>query len=265
MSRMKAVTQISEIVRQVAPDLQFVAAYNADDSQLSGSMQLYQKRCFVYVLTVQFSDREVCIYVGETQYQYARFLHQRSNFAFDRVYLYECEEGVLQACESAVIRRLRPLFNRNNNPLQIRYRRILNIDYDTYHDHETIKSYIEKWDEYCAVGVYGFALPPAIYRVLQTQAQEHGVTVSEELTELLEALFALVIERETRVAAPERSQTNLVRACAFAEKHGKSVEQIKQYLQQADRLAGVKIGRDWVIVDDEKLPEDRRKKSVTIK
>lgn len=265
MSRTKTVTQISEIVKQAAPELRFVAAYNADDSQLSGSMQLYQKRCFVYLLTVQLADREVCIYVGETRYQYARFLCHKGSFAFDRVYLYECEEEALQACEAAVIRRLQPLFNRHNNPMHVRYNRILDIDYDAYHDHDSILRYLEKWDEYCTAGVYGFALPPAIYRVIRAQAQGHGVTVSEELTEILEALFASEIRPEAQVAAPENRRTNLIQTCAFAEKHGKSIEQVKQYLHQGDRLAGVKIGRDWVVVDDEKLPVDRRKKSTAIK
>jgi hypothetical protein len=48
----------------------------------------------------------------------------------------------------------------------------------------------------------------------------------------------------------------------FAAIHGRSQEQIKQYLHQNGRLAGRRFGRDWVIVDDEKLPQDRRKREV---
>lgn len=260
MSKMKTVTQISKIVTQVAPKLRFVAVYNAKDPQLSGSMQLYQKRCFVYLLSVQLEDKEVCIYAGETRYQYARFLQHKNNFAFDRLYLYECDEEALQLCEIAVIRRFQPLFNRQNNPMYIRYNRILNIDYETSHDRESIVNYLEQWENYYNLGVYGFALPPAIYRVLRREAEGHNITISEELTSVLEALFIDEVALEAKVKTTETGKTNLIKTRAYADKHRKSVEQVKQYLHQGDRLSGTKVGRDWIIIDDEQFPVDRRKK-----
>ena len=260
MSRTKTVTKITEIVTQVAPELQFVAAYNIDDPQLAGSMKLYQNRCFIYVLTLQIEDRERCVYVGETSAQYARFLQHRANFAFDRMYIYECEESMLRVCEAAVIRRLTPLFNKSNNPMYYRYNRVLGIDEKKSNDRNEVVSCLKTWDEYCNAGLYGFALPPALYRVLKTEARMHGVTVSEELTIILEALYTENITDELKAITPEEGRTNLVTTVEYGEIYGKSQEQIKQYLHQEGRLAGKKIGGSWVIIDDEKFPEDRRKK-----
>ena len=87
-------------------------------------------------------------------------------------------------------------------------------------------------------------------------------TVSEELTSILEALFAEDIPAELEERTSEGGRTNLVTTMEYAMIHGKSQEQIKQYLHQSGRLTGRKFGRDWVIVDDEKLPQDRRKREV---
>ena len=122
--------------------------------------------------------------------------------------------------------------------------------------------YLELWDDYCATGLYGFALPPAIYRLIKAEATDHKATVSEELTSILEALFAEDIPAELEERTPEEGRTNLVTTMEYAMIHGKSQEQIKQYLHQSGRLTGRKFGRDWVIVDDEKLPQDRRKREV---
>lgn len=262
MSRSKTVTKITEVINQVAPELQFVAAYNADDPQLAGSIKLYQKRCFIYVLTLQLSDREACIYVGKTGFQYARFLQHRGTFAFDRIYLYECEEGTLQTCETAVIRRLVPLFNKAKNPLYFHYERVLNIDENKSNEREMIIRYLNLWDEYCNFGLYGFALPPAIYRLLNAEARMHKKTVSEELTSILEAIFAEDIAEEVKKKTTKEARTNLVTTGEYGKIHGKSSEQIKQYLHQEGRLTAKKHGRDWVIIDDERFPEDRRKKTV---
>ena len=262
MGKSKTVTKITEVITQAAPELQFVAAYNADDPQLTGSMKLYGNRSFVYVLTLQLRHREACIYVGETSAQYGRFLQHRMNYVFDRVYLYECKPKVLRMCEAAVIRRLMPLFNKNHNPLYFRYNRVLGIDDNLTNDREAVVRYLELWDDYCATGLYGFALPPAIYRLIKAEATDHKVTVSEELTSILEALFAEDIPAELEERTPEEGRTNLVTTMEYAMIHGKSQEQIKQYLHQSGRLTGRKFGRDWVIVDDEKLPQDRRKREV---
>ena len=94
------------------------------------------------------------------------------------------------------------------------------------------------------------------------EATSHQATVSEELTSILEALFAEDIPTELEERTPEEGRTNLVTTMEFAAIHGRSQEQIKQYLHQNGRLAGRRFGRDWVIVDDEKLPQDRRKREV---
>ncbi len=258
----KSVTKISEAVVQATPNLQFVAAYNADDPQLTGSMKLYGNRCFVYVLTLKLQHREACIYVGETQAQYARFLQHRSNFAFDRVYLYECEPQHLRTSETAVIRCLKPLFNKNDNPLFYQYRRVLDIDDTRANDRATVVRYLEMWEQYCASGLYGFALPPVLFSLLKNEAAVHGTTVSEELTNILEAIFAEDIAPAMKEKTLRFAKSNLLKTAEFGRIHGRSQEQIKQYLHHGGRIAGIKIGRDWVIVDDEKLPEDRRKKEV---
>jgi len=260
MSRSKTVTKITEVITQVAPELQFVAAYNADDPQLAGSIKLYQKRCFIYVLTLQLNDREACIYVGKTGFQYARFLQHRGTFAFDRIYLYECEESVLSLCEAAVIRRLTPLFNKAKNPLSCRYRLVLNLDESKSGDRNAVVNYLTLWEQYCNFGLYGFALPPAIYRLLKAEALIHKKTVSEEMMAILEEAFAEDIAKEVKKKITKRGKTNLVTTEEYAKNHGKSCEQIKQYLHQEGRLTAKKCGRDWVIIDDEKFPEDRRKK-----
>lgn len=94
------------------------------------------------------------------------------------------------------------------------------------------------------------------------EATSHQATVSEELTSILEALFAEDIPAELEERTPEEGRTNLVTTMEYAMIHGKSQEQIKQYLHQSGRRTGRKFGRDWVIVDDEKLPQDRRKREV---
>ena len=51
-------------------------------------------------------------------------------------------------------------------------------------------------------------------------------------------------------------ETNLTTTKNYALQHGKSQEQIKQYLHQNGRIAGaLKIGRDWVIPQDTRFPE----------
>lgn len=264
MSKSKQVTKITEIVTQAAPELQFVAAYNTDDRQLNGSMKLYQKRSFVYVLTLHFKGEEAVVYVGETHFQYARLLQHQMTFCFDRMYLYECEESALRVCEEAVIRRLTPLFNKSQNPLSARYNRVLDIDNVRTNDREEVIRCLEKWDEYCDAGLFGFALPSVLFRLLKAEATAHKKTVSEELTEILESFFADDIAGEVKKKACDEEKTNLLTTSEFGEKYGKSQEQVKQYLQQEGRVAGTKIGRDWVMIDDEKYPADRRKKDTII-
>ena len=43
--------------------------------------------------------------------------------------------------------------------------------------------------------------------------------------------------------------------------HGRSREQIKQYLNQGNRVLGTaKVGRDWVLLNNAKFPIDMRRK-----
>lgn len=263
MSRTKQVTQLTEQIIKVAPELQFVAAYNADDPQLQASMRMYEKRCFVYVLMLQLERREACIYVGKTQFQYARLLQHKTKFAFDRIYLYECEKEALKRCEASVIRLLKPLFNQLHNPMCVRYNRVLDLDPEDSNDKEKIKNYFDLWDQYCKSGLYGFALPPEIYSVLEREAETHDNTISEELTFILEAFFSEEIADELK-KQKEIKRTNLITTIEYGELYGKSQEQIKQYLQQEGRLSGQKIGRDWVVIDSDKFPEDKRKRSTNL-
>ena len=81
-------------------------------------------------------------------------------------------------------------------------------------------------------------------------------------TKIQKAIFAEDIPAELEEKTLEDGKSNLVTTMEYAMIHGKSQEQIKQYLHQSGRLTGRKFGRDWVIVDDEKLPQDRRKREV---
>jgi hypothetical protein len=122
-------------------------------------------------------------------------------------------------CEAAVIRRLMPLFNKNHNPLYFRYNRVLGIDDNLTNDREAVVRYLELWDDYCATGLYGFALPPAIYRLIKAEATDHKTTVSEELTSMLEALFAEDIPTELEERTSEEGKTNLVTTMEYAMIH----------------------------------------------
>ena len=263
MSRTKQVTQLTERINKVAPELRFVAIYNTDDPQLQASMQMYQKRSFVYVLMIQLAHREACVYVGQTQFQYARLLQHKAKFAFDKVYLYECEKTDLKRCEAAVIRCLCPLFNQKSNPVFARYKRVLNHNLELANDREQLVEYFDLWERYCKTGLYGFALPPEVYRVLERESEAHGNTVSEELMLLLEAFFSEEIAEELK-KQNEIKKTNLITTIEFGEQYGKSQEQIKQYLHQEGRLVGQKIGRDWIVIDSERFPDDKRKRSANL-
>ena len=261
MSKTKSVTTLAERIRDVAPELQFVATYRADDPQLLASIQLYDKRAFVYVLAIQLPEREAYIYVGQSCAQYERIQQQKANLAFDKVYLFECAAAALRRSEAAVIRLLKPLFNKQNNPMFTRYERVLQINFSALHCRENVINYLRLWDEYCRAGLYGFALPPAVYRALKREANAHKLTVSEELLLILESMFADEIAQEACILTPEKDTTNLVTTVEYGDLHGKSQEQIKQYLHQENRLIGKKFGRDWLILDHESYPDDRRKRT----
>ena len=254
----KNITTLAEQLETAVPKLSFTAYYDADDPMLNASMRLYKKRAFVYVLAIDFHESEEYIYAGKSAFQYARMLQHIVNFSFSRVYLFECEETALEECEEAVIKLLRPIFNRQHNPNAIRYQRVLHIDYDVVQDKETTLQYLEKWHAYCEPGLYGFAIPPVLYSILKNDAAAHNHTVGQELTHLLEAVYA---DELCDTSVGEMQMTNLVTTIAYGSIHGKSQEQIKQYLHQKNRLAGQKIGNVWLIPDDEAFPEDRRERA----
>lgn len=261
MSKTKAVSTLAARVMEVAPELNYVATYNADDPQMKACLQLYKKRPFVYVLTIRLAGREACIYVGKSRAQYERILQHRSTYAFDKIHLFECDPSALKQSEAAVIRLLEPIFNKQHNPKYMRYERVLRIDHSSLDSRETVVHYLECWDAYCSFGLYGFALPQAIYHALKREAQANKLTVSEKLTELLETFYSDDLVVEPNCVNKANRKTNLVTTEEYAASHHKSREQIKQYLNAGDRLGGVKLGRDWVIIDDENFPEDRRKKT----
>ena len=255
----RSVTSLVERIERKVPQLSFTAYYAADDPMLLTSMRMYRDRPFVYVLAIDTDDREEVIYVGQSVSQYARMMQHLLNYGFNKVYLFSCDGAALNEAEAKTIRLLSPLFNRRHNPKAIQYQRVLNIEYDVAHNRESILRYLSRWKEYCDFGLYGFALPPVLFSMLKREAINHKRTVSEEMVDILEALFADEIhaELEEKRVIPK---SNLLTAENYAAQHSRSVEQVKQYLHQDDRLVARKIGRDWVVVEDLPWPRDRRER-----
>lgn len=255
----RSVTSLVERIERKVPQLSFTAYYAAEDPMLLASMRMYRDRPFVYALTIDVDDREEVIYVGQSVSQYARMMQHLVNYEFSKVYLFGCDEAVLSEAEAKVIKMLCPLFNRHHNPKTLQYQRVLNIEYDVPHDRESILCYLSRLKEYCDLGLYGFALPPVLFSMLKREAINHKRTVSEEMVGIFEAFFTdeihAALEEEREIP-----KSNLLTAENYASQHSRSVEQAKQYLHQDDRLAGQKIGRDWVVVEDFPWPQDRRER-----
>ena len=77
---------------------------------------------------------------------------------------------------------------------------------------------------------------------------------------MLEESFAHEITEEL-LHPTDTIHTNLVTAKTYGALHRRSREQIKQYLNQGNRVLGTaKIGRDWVLLNDAKFPTDMRRK-----
>ena len=260
MRKSQNVSALADRIESGIPQLSFTAYYEAEDPMLLASMRSYRNRAFVYVLAVDVQGKEEYIYVGKTMNQYSRLLQHMENYFFDRVYLFTCEEDILESCEAKTIKLLMPLYNRHHNPNAFRYQRVLNLNYDAVKDAETTLGYLDMWRAYNNSVLYGFALPPVLYSILKCEADAHGRSVSSELTDILEALFAEGIN--SAVMGDAVRKTNLVTTATYAAIHGRSQEQIKQYLHQNGRMVGEKIGRDWVILEDEAYPEDRRERGV---
>ena len=248
-------------INAAAPQLKFVAFYHADEDRIKACMNGYKHRSFVYILSVDHEDSEVYLYAGKSKSQYSRFISHLSKFAFDHIYLFECLSEQLTESEAAVIQELCPILNRHHNPQAEHNRQFLGINYDAIQDTETIQRYLERRDRYLPAGLYGFALPPAVYSVLEQKALEKGCSGSELIQQILEQTFGGDIADHLNNACDPVSQTNLITSKAYGRAHGKSREQVKQYLIQGNRVLGAtKIGRDWVLTSDAKFPIDHRKK-----
>ena len=112
------------------------------------------------------------------------------------------------------------------------------------------------------MGLFGFALPAAVFLALEKEAAQHGSNCSEWLLRILEKELGKKITVE--LDRGETLETNLVSAKSFANRHERSVEQAKQYLRKKGRVeGGIKLGRDWLMPRDARLPEDLRGKRKT--
>ena len=246
-------------IQRVAPHLKFVAFYHAQEDRLNACMRDYANRSFVYILSSMYKGEEYFLYAGKTKAQYARCLTHSKNYAYDHIYLFECEEVFLQESEAAVIAELCPLFNKQYNPMAGRMKCILQIDYASKQDEKKIRHYLERYARYKETGLFGFALPVAVFSALEKTAEEENCTCSEMLQVILEECLKdrFVANLEDRAVAA--GETNLITTKVYGKQNGKSPEQIKQYLHQKNRLPGaVKVGRDWVIPRDTRFPEDLR-------
>lgn len=246
-------------IQLVAPKLRFVAFYHAQEGRLNACMRDYADRSFVYILSSMYAGEEYFLYAGKSKAQYARCLIHSKNYAYDHIYLFECEPEFLAESEAAVIMELCPLFNRAHNPMAERLNQILQIDYESKQNEEMISHYLERYAKYKRMGLFGFALPTAVFSALAKQAEDQSCTCSEMLQHILEDTLGdnIVSELEDAEAVPV--ETNLITTKAYAKQNSKSTEQIKQYLHQGNRLPGAaKIGRDWVLPQDTHFPQDLR-------
>ena len=246
-------------IQEAAPELRYVALYHRDEERLNACMMNYENRSFVYVMTSMYEGKEYYLYVGKSKAQYARHLTHSKKFAYDFIYLYECAPERLTDCEKAVIMALAPLFNRSCNPKLEQIKLLLDIDYDTTYDAQTIQSYLKKLSDYETLGLFGFALPASVFLALEREAIEQGCNCSEWLLQFLEKQLGRKITAELN--RDEELETNLVSAKGYGEQHEISVEQVKQYCRQKGRVPGaIKNGRDWLIPRDARLPVDLRGK-----
>lgn len=245
-------------IQDATPYLKYVAFYHREEDRLNACMRNYEGRFFVYVLTAIYEGKEYYLYVGKTKAQYARHLTHWKKFAYDHIYLYECEPERLGDCERAVIKALAPLFNRNHNPNLERIKLLLEIDYDATYDAAMIQSYLKKISDYDSMGLFGFALPAAVFLALEKEAAEQGCNCSEWLLQVLEKQLDKKITSE--LERGEKLETNLLSASTYGSKYERSVEQAKQYCKKGRVPGAVKHGRDWLVPRDARLPEDLRGK-----
>ena len=222
-------------------------------------MHDYEDRSFIYILTATYMGQEYFLYVGKTKAQYSRCLMHSKRFAYDHVYLFECEPEHLSSSETAVITELRPIYNRMKNPQAEKYRLLLDIDYNAVQNADQINRHLKLYAEYEKKGLFGFSLPRQVYSALEEEALIHGYTCSELLQEILEKELGAKVCKKLHCNDSPLMETNLLTTKQYAQKHGRSREQVKSYLLQQNRILGTaRIGRDWVIPIDAKFPQDMR-------
>ena len=213
----------------------------------------------MYILSSMYAGEEYFLYSGKSKAQYARQLTHSKNYAYDHIYLFECEPEYLTESEAAVIAELCPLFNRDHNPMAVWLNQILQIDYESKQNEKMIHHYLERYAKYKRMGLFGFALPGAVFSALAKQAEDKNCTCSEILQRILEDALGDNIINALEDTETVPVETNLVTTKVYAKQNSKSTEQIKQYLHQMNRLPGAaKIGRDWVLPQDTRFPKDLR-------
>ena len=250
---------ITTRILDAAPNLKYVAFYHSSDERFNACMRDYEDRTFVYVLTVVYHGEEHFLYVGKSKAQYSRCLLHNKRYDYDHIYLFECASEVVLESEASVIRELRPLFNRAHNPEWKRNQMLLGIDYNAIQNKRKIHKYLKQYEAYNCNGLFGFVLPLALFAALKKEALQNECSCSEYVQRILEdALASSIVEM---IESNDLEDTNLVNTKIYAEIHGRSEEQIKQYLRQKDRVSGARrIGRNWVIPRDSKFPDDHRGK-----
>ena len=262
MAKITFQRQTTRRVLAAAPQLKFVAFYHGTEDRLNACMRDYADRSFVYLLSAMYEGEEYFLYVGKSKAQYARCLTHSKKYAYDHIYLFECEPEYLTESETAVIKELTPIFNRANNP-ETKRMDLLQIDYKAVQSAETIQAYLRRYAYYKRKGLYGFALSGAVFAALERAAASKGCNCSDMLQQILEEHLNKMIMEE--LDQEEAKETNLTTTKDYALQHERSQEQIKQYLHQKGRIAGaLRIGRDWVFPEDTEFPASIYRKSKEI-
>lgn len=246
-------------ILEAAPKLKFIAFYHKAEDRLNACMRDYGDRSFVYIFSSDYMGKEYFLYVGKSKAQYSRCLMHSKKYAYDHIYLFECDPEWLTESERAVIKELAPIFNRYSNPQAKRIGQLLGIDYNAIQNEEAIERYLQRYSNYKKTGLFGFALPIALYTALEKEAARAGCTCGELVFGLLEqnVMKNGVIDLDNISDV----KTNLVTTKSYGNSHACSQEQIKQYLRQQERMPGTaKVGKAWIIPYDVPFPEDLRGK-----
>lgn len=259
MAKLTFQRRTTKRVLEIAPKLKFVAFYHRSEDRLNACMHDYGDRSFVYIFSSCYMDQEYFLYVGKSKAQYSRCLSHSKKYAYDHIYLFECDPEWLAESEKAVIRELTPIFNRNDNPDATRIRQLLGINYDMVQSTETIAHYLRRYSNYKRTGLFGFALPIVLYTALEEKAAQIGCSCGDLVYGILEQ--TMLKQGKMDLDNVRDIKTNLVTTKSYGNSHAVSQEQVKQYLRQQERIPGtVKVGGTWIIPHDLPFPEDLRGK-----